>query len=54
MAEFLACYVLSTYFLDAFTVIGFLWPNGDRGSGKTQLLNVVTELAHLGETLLAG
>jgi hypothetical protein len=41
-------------FLDAFTVIGFLWPNGDRGSGKTQLLNIVTELAYLGETILAG
>jgi Domain of unknown function (DUF3854) len=54
MAEFVACYVLSTYFLDAFTVIGFLWPNGDRGSGKTQLLLVVTELAYLGETILAG
>jgi hypothetical protein len=54
MAEFVACYVLSTYFLDAFTVIGFLWPNGDRGSGKTQLLIVVTELAYLGETILAG
>jgi hypothetical protein len=54
MAEFIACYILSTYFLDAFTVIGFLWPNGDRGSGKTQLLNVVTELAYLGETILAG
>jgi len=54
MAEFIACYIISSYFLDAFTVIGFLWPNGDRGSGKTQLLNVVTELAYLGETILAG
>ena len=54
MAEFVSCSILSTYFLDAFTVIGFLWPNGDRGSGKTQLLNVVTELAYLGETILAG
>lgn len=54
MAEFVACYILASYFLDAFTVIGFLWPNGDRGSGKTQLLNVVTELGYLGETILAG
>ena len=54
MAEFIACYICSTYYIDAFTVIGFLWPNGDRGSGKTQLLNVVTELAYLGQTILAG
>jgi hypothetical protein len=54
MAEFIGCQILVTYFLDAFTVIGFLWPNGDRGSGKTQLLIVVTELAYLGETILAG
>lgn len=54
MCEMIACYILATWFLDAFTVIGFLWPNGDRGSGKTQLLLVVTELAYLGQTILAG
>lgn len=54
VCEMVACYILATYFLDAFTVIGFLWPNGDRGSGKTQLLLVVTELAYLGQTILAG
>jgi hypothetical protein len=53
MAELVACYVLSTWFLDAFTVAGFLWPNGDRGSGKTQLLLVVCELAYLGQVILA-
>jgi len=54
MAEMQACYVLATYFLDAFTVIGFLWPNGDRGSGKTQNLIVLAALAYLGEVILAG
>lgn len=54
MCEMIGCYILATWFLDAFTVIGFLWPNGDRGSGKTQLLLVVTELAYLGQTILAG
>ena len=54
MCEFVACYILTTYFLDAFTVVGFLWPNGERGSGKTQLLLVVTEMAYLGQTILAG
>lgn len=48
MAELIACYILATWFLDAFTVTGYLWPNGDRGSGKTQLLILIAELAYLG------
>jgi hypothetical protein len=48
MAELTACYILATWFLDAFTVTGYLWPNGDRGSGKTQLLILIAELAYLG------
>ena len=54
MCEAIACYILSTWFLDAFNVIGFLWPNGDRGSGKTHLLLVVSELSYLGQFILAG
>lgn len=54
MCELIACYVLATWFLDAFNVIGYLWPNGVRGSGKTQLLNVVAELSYLGEMVLTG
>jgi hypothetical protein len=54
MAEMIGCYILSTWFLDAFTVTGFLWSNGDRGSGKTQLITVVARLAHLGQVLTAG
>ncbi len=54
MAELIACYVLATYLLDAFNVIGFLWPNGEAGSGKTNLLIVVTEMAYLGQLILAG
>jgi len=44
MAELVACFVLSTWFLDAFNVTGYLWPNGDRGSGKTVLLHVIAEM----------
>ena len=43
MAELVGCYIMATWLLDAFNVIGFLWPNGDRGSGKTQLLVVIAE-----------
>ncbi len=54
MAELIACYILATYLLDAFNVIGFLWPNGGAGSGKTNLLIIVTEMAYLGQLILAG
>jgi hypothetical protein len=54
MAELIACYVIATWFLDAFNVIGFIWPNGDRGSGKTQLLTLIAELGYLGQLILAG
>lgn len=54
VCEMVASYILATWFLDAFTVIGFLWPNGDRGVGKTQLLNVVCDLGYLGQLILAG
>jgi hypothetical protein len=54
MSEMVACFILSSWFLDAFSVIGFLWPNGDRGCGKTHLLHVVCELSYLGQVILAG
>lgn len=54
MSELVACYIMATWFLDAFNVIGFLWPTGERGSGKTQLLTLVAELSYLGQMILAG
>jgi hypothetical protein len=54
MAEMLACYILHTYLLDAFQVTSFLWPNGDRGAGKTQTITLVADLAYLGQLVLAG
>jgi hypothetical protein len=53
MGELVSCYILATWFLDAFPVIGYLWPNGGKGSGKTQLLTVIAELAYLGQMLQA-
>jgi hypothetical protein len=50
MADFLACWVLSTYATCEFDVVGYIWPNAERGSGKTQCLNTITELAYLGLT----
>ena len=54
MAEMLACYTLATWFLPAFNVIGYLWPSGERGSGKTVLLHTVAGMAYLGHVILAG
>jgi hypothetical protein len=54
MCEMVACQSLATWFLDAFNVIGYLWPNGAKGSGKTKLLYVVSEMGYLGEVILAG
>jgi hypothetical protein len=54
MCELVACYTVSTWFLDALNVIGYLWPNGGPGSGKTKLLTLVAELSYLGQVILAG
>jgi hypothetical protein len=54
MAELIGCYVLATWLLDAFHVVGFLWPNGMGGSGKTHLLTTVCEMAYLGQVVLSG
>jgi hypothetical protein len=54
MCEMVACYILATYLLDAFNVVGYLWPNGESGAGKTTLLQIVVELAYLGQLILAG
>ncbi len=53
MVEFVAAYALSTWLLEAFGVVGFLWPSGDRGTGKTNLLHVVAQLSYLGTVLAA-
>jgi hypothetical protein len=54
MCELVAAYVMATYLLDAFNVIGYLWPNGERGCGKTTLLHVVAQIGYLGQVILAG
>jgi len=54
MAELLATYVFATWLLDAFNVIGYLWPSGEHGSGKTQVLLLAAELSYLGMVIQAG
>lgn len=52
MSDLIACYIISTVFIDALPVVGYLWINGEPGSGKTQLLLMVSMLSHLA-TLVA-
>lgn len=51
MADFLACWVLGTYATDAFDTVGYIWPNGERGSGKSQCLKTVMSMAFMGQTV---
>lgn len=54
MCELSACYAISTWFLDAFNVIGYQWPNGVSGSGKTNYLHTMAQVSYLGQVILAG
>ena len=51
MSEMLACFAISTWFLDAFSVAPYIWANGERGSGKTSLLFILVRLSYLGASL---
>jgi len=51
MSQMLACFVISTWFLDAFSVAPYIWANGERGSGKTSLLLILVRLSYLGSSL---
>lgn len=54
MTEMLSCYVLSTYFSDALSVLGYLWITGPTGSGKSQLLTTLAEVCYLGTMITPG
>lgn len=54
LVDMVACYTMSSYLLDAFSVVGYLWPNADKGSGKTKLLAVVTGMGCMGVLVTAG
>lgn len=51
MSQLLACFSISTWFLDAFSVAPYIWANGERGSGKTSLLLILVRLSYLGSSL---
>jgi hypothetical protein len=53
MCELTACFTLATYFLDAFSVTGYLWSGGMKGSGKTNYIALIADMAYLGQLILA-
>lgn len=54
IADFLACWAISTYATTVFDTVGYVWPNGERGSGKTQCLKTLMQLSFMGQTITAG
>jgi hypothetical protein len=53
MCELSACFSLATWLHDAFTVLGYPWATGERGSGKTQWGYCWARTSYLGEVLLS-
>jgi hypothetical protein len=53
MCEFSACAVLITWLSAAFSVLGYFWPTGDKGSGKTKWATIWAMLSYLGEVILS-
>jgi hypothetical protein len=53
MCEMSACFSLATWFAAVFSVVGYPWPNGDRGSGKTNWGICWAYMSYLGEVVLA-
>jgi hypothetical protein len=52
MAELSACFSLATWFCQAFTVLGYPWPNGDKGAGKTKWGTCWANTSYLGMVVL--
>ena len=53
MCELCACFSLATWLLPAFSVVGYPWFSGERGSGKTKCGTCWALTSYLGEVLLS-
>ncbi|NLD72707.1 MAG: DUF3854 domain-containing protein, partial [Chloroflexi bacterium] len=53
MCRLAACLSLATYFLPAWTVIGYLWFTGEKGAGKSQAGTVWALTSYLGRVVLS-
>lgn len=53
MSELSACFSWATWLAPATTVLGYPWPNGERGCGKTHWGTCWAETSYLGEVVLS-
>lgn len=51
LSDFLACWTISTYATDVFDTVGYIWPTGEKASGKTQCLKTLMSLSFMGTTV---
>lgn len=54
MCRLSACLTIATYLTDAFTVMGYPWPNGEKGCGKTKWASLWAGMGYLGMLVTAG
>ncbi len=52
MCSYVACWALSTWFMPGLTVASYIWPTGPYGTGKTNLLIVLSKICYLAELIL--
>jgi hypothetical protein len=52
LVALVTCYIMATYFLDAFNAFGYLYFTGHPTSGKSQALKVIAQCSYLGRFLL--
>lgn len=53
MCELSACFSFATWLTPALTVVGYPWPNGPAGSGKTKWATIWARTSYLGEVVLS-
>ncbi len=52
LCSYVACWALSTWFMPGLTVASYIWPTGPYGTGKTNLLIVLSKICYLAELIL--
>ena len=53
MERLVSLFIMASYFGDAFTVAAYLWLSGLTGSGKTDLLMLISKVGYLAQMLLS-
>ncbi|MEP3630992.1 MAG: hypothetical protein ABJN04_13415 [Hyphomicrobiales bacterium] len=51
MSAMAACWAMSTYITPVLDTVGYIWPTGEKGSGKSQCMKTIIEMCYLGTTL---